>query len=201
MLSCGVCNTQIGKSSETVERNPLKTCTDFTFGYKKMQLLSILIVRLRRNWLVLCLTLTFILFLVIDTLVVSKNKACWYIRDSLYCYSKINCINTKCQFVCFVCKTFQSNLILEHITTVGDHIVYASNTSSSWKNGTVLHKGKALPAEVNFFTVFRYLTFEPLHLPQQPFVILELCEIGVIGEFFLYLNKTVGFEDVYILNA
>ncbi|VDI50988.1 Hypothetical predicted protein [Mytilus galloprovincialis] len=72
-------------------------------------------------------------------------------------------------------------IFVEHITTVGDHIVYASNTSSSWKNGTVLHKGKALPAEVNFFTVFRYLTFEPLHLPQQPFVILELCEIGVIG--------------------
>ncbi|XP_071132256.1 uncharacterized protein [Mytilus edulis] len=70
-------------------------------------------------------------------------------------------------------------IFVEHITTVGDHIIYASNTSSSWKNGTVLYQGKAIPAEVNLSTIFRYLTFEPL--PQQAFVILELCEIGVIG--------------------
>lgn len=103
-------------------------------------------------------------------------------------------------YVLFVhCKTIRNNLILEHITTVGDHIIYASNTSSSLKKGTVLYQEKALPAEVNLSTVFRYLTFELL--PQQDFVILELCEIGVIGELFLYSNKTVGFEDVYILNA
>lgn len=72
-------------------------------------------------------------------------------------------------------------LILERTTTEGDHTVYASNTSSGWKSGTVLYKDKALPTEISFFAIFRYLTYVP---PGDRYISLEICEIGVLGELF-----------------
>ncbi|CAC5417493.1 unnamed protein product [Mytilus coruscus] len=57
--------------------------------------------------------------------------------------------------------------------------LYASNTSISWENGTVLYQGKSLPTEIYFNVVFRYLTYVP---PVQDISSeLEVCEIGIIG--------------------
>lgn len=70
-------------------------------------------------------------------------------------------------------------LILEQITE-GNYTVYASNTSTSWKTGHVLYYGNNLPAEIKFIAVLRYLTFVPQVQLQD--YILELCEIGIIGE-------------------
>ncbi|XP_052105008.1 receptor-type tyrosine-protein phosphatase epsilon-like [Mytilus californianus] len=67
----------------------------------------------------------------------------------------------------------------EHTPTEDNHTVYASNTSSSWETGTVLYDGKTLPTEINFFAVLRFLTYVPP--TQDPFFVLEICEIGVIG--------------------
>lgn len=80
-------------------------------------------------------------------------------------------------------KTILNCTFLEHTSTVDDHTIYASNSSSTWKSGSILYKGKSLPTKVNFFEVLRYLTYELA--TQQPSVELELCEIGVIGEYFI----------------
>lgn len=70
--------------------------------------------------------------------------------------------------------------------------VYASNTSSGWKSGTVLYKEKTLPTAISFFAIFRYLTYVP---PSDPDTSFEICEIGVLGEFFNQ-HKTLEFDDI-----
>ncbi|XP_063398312.1 cell death abnormality protein 1-like [Mytilus trossulus] len=100
--------------------------------------------------------------------------------------NKTSCSRTQGPTVAFQIDLIDESIVTGISLTFGEHTskgsnysVYASNTSSSWKNGTVLYNRRALPTEVNFFAVFRYLTFELLL--QQPNVSLELCEIGVIG--------------------
>ncbi|CAC5417491.1 unnamed protein product [Mytilus coruscus] len=61
----------------------------------------------------------------------------------------------------------------------GNHTIYASNTSTSWKIGIILYKGNTLPSEINFNAIFRYLTYVP---PAKGTVSeLEVCEIEIIG--------------------
>lgn len=71
-------------------------------------------------------------------------------------------------------------IVLDGITKEGHHIVYASNDSNTWKSGSVLYNGTFLPTELNFESVFRFLTYAP---PVRfPFTELEICEIGIVGE-------------------
>ncbi|XP_063443549.1 multiple epidermal growth factor-like domains protein 10 [Mytilus trossulus] len=100
--------------------------------------------------------------------------------------SKISCAKTKGPTI-----TFQVDLKYESIVTgvhiwfgentskVGSHIVYASNTSNSWKTGTVLYEEIVLPTRINVSAVFRYLTYVPP--VQGTSSELDVCEIGVIG--------------------
>ncbi|XP_071178576.1 protein draper-like [Mytilus edulis] len=67
----------------------------------------------------------------------------------------------------------------ESTTREGNHTLYASNTSTSWKSGTILYKETSLPSEIKLYAVFRYMTYEsPVEglLPE-----LEVCEIGIVG--------------------
>ncbi|CAC5398621.1 unnamed protein product [Mytilus coruscus] len=67
----------------------------------------------------------------------------------------------------------------ERTTREGHHTVYASNTSTTWKDGKVLYSGKSLPTEITFNAVFRYLTYDipVLGIYSE----IEICEIGIIG--------------------
>ncbi|XP_052071239.1 multiple epidermal growth factor-like domains protein 10 isoform X2 [Mytilus californianus] len=67
----------------------------------------------------------------------------------------------------------------ESTTREGNHTLYASNTSTSWKCGTILYKETSLPTEIHFYAVFRYLTYVP---PVKKAISeLEVCEIGIVG--------------------
>ncbi|VDI06037.1 Hypothetical predicted protein, partial [Mytilus galloprovincialis] len=67
----------------------------------------------------------------------------------------------------------------ESTTRKGFHILYSSNTSTSWTFGTILYNGTSLPIEINFHTVFRFLTYKPpVEIGRS---VLEVCEIGIVG--------------------
>ncbi|VDH95845.1 Hypothetical predicted protein, partial [Mytilus galloprovincialis] len=70
-------------------------------------------------------------------------------------------------------------IILDDRTTKSQHTIYASNTSNTWKGGTVLYNGTYLPTDINVEAVFRFLTYVPSFLSSV--TDLELCEIGIIG--------------------
>ncbi|XP_052087932.1 multiple epidermal growth factor-like domains protein 10 isoform X2 [Mytilus californianus] len=100
--------------------------------------------------------------------------------------NKTSCSRTLGKNVTFLVDLKKASIVTgilitfgEHTITEGNHSVYASNTSSGWKNGTVLYDGKSFPTEIGFFAVFRYLTF--VSRVQHPYAMLELCEIGVVG--------------------
>ncbi|VDI60957.1 Hypothetical predicted protein [Mytilus galloprovincialis] len=98
---------------------------------------------------------------------------------------KFSCSRTKGSSVTFQVDLMEASIVTgilltfgEINSTEGDHAVYASNTSSGWKSGTVLYKEKTLPTEIDFFSIFRYLTYVP---PGDSYTSFEICEIGVIG--------------------
>lgn len=79
-------------------------------------------------------------------------------------------------------------IILETTTKDGPHIVFASNNSNVWNTGTVLYNGTDLPTTINFHAVCRYLTF--IHSIKTQTSNLEICEIGIVGEFFFSIKQS-----------
>ncbi|XP_076075891.1 uncharacterized protein LOC143046657 [Mytilus galloprovincialis] len=67
----------------------------------------------------------------------------------------------------------------ERTTLEGNHTLYASNTSTSWKFGSILYKDTLLPTEISCYVVLRYLTYVPP--TEGSFSDLEVCEIGIVG--------------------
>ncbi|XP_076072679.1 uncharacterized protein LOC143044511 isoform X2 [Mytilus galloprovincialis] len=100
--------------------------------------------------------------------------------------SKISCSKTKGPTVTFQVDLKEESIVTgvyilfgEHNTKVGSHTLYASNTSNSWKTGTILFEDQFLPTRINVSAVFRYLTYVP---PSQgTSAELEVCEIGILG--------------------
>ena len=78
-------------------------------------------------------------------------------------------------------------IFAEHNTKVGNHSLYASNTSNSWKTGTILNEDHFLPSKINVSAVFRYLTYEPP--VQDTSSELEVCEIGILGKILFCQKK------------
>lgn len=72
----------------------------------------------------------------------------------------------------------------------GNHTVYASNTSTFWKFGTILYKETSLPTEIHLNSVFRYLTYVPP--VQRGTSELEVCEIGIVGECSFIDEKEIS---------
>ncbi|XP_063443552.1 multiple epidermal growth factor-like domains protein 11 isoform X2 [Mytilus trossulus] len=100
--------------------------------------------------------------------------------------SKISCSKTKGPTVTFQVDLKEESIVTgvyilfgEHNTKVGSHSLYASNTSNSWKTGTILFEDQFLPTRINVSAVLRYLTYVP---PSQgTSAELEVCEIGILG--------------------
>ncbi|XP_052071240.1 multiple epidermal growth factor-like domains protein 10 isoform X1 [Mytilus californianus] len=100
--------------------------------------------------------------------------------------SKISCSKTKGPSVTFQVDLKKESIVTgvhvlfgENTTKVGSHTLYASNTSHSWKTGTILYEEQFLPTKINVSAVFRYLTYVPP--VQGKSSELEICEIGIIG--------------------
>lgn len=82
-------------------------------------------------------------------------------------------------FVYFNVHCYYHVFFSESTTRKGFHILYSSNTSTSWTFGTILYNGTSLPIEINFHTVFRFLTYKPpVEIGRS---VLEVCEIGIVG--------------------
>ncbi|XP_052071237.1 multiple epidermal growth factor-like domains protein 10 isoform X2 [Mytilus californianus] len=99
---------------------------------------------------------------------------------------KISCSKTKGITVIFQVDLQKESIVTgvhitfgESTTREGIHTIYASNTSTSWKSGTILYKETSLPSEINLHAVFRYLTYESS--VESFFSELEVCEIGIVG--------------------
>lgn len=120
------------------------------------------------------------LILLMNSWAVVFNSFDWkYLIDNLlliYCTQNIN------EYMLVIWNETSILIVLDGTTNVGHHTVYASNESNTWNNGTVLYNGTLLPTDLNFESVFRFLTYVPLVGEQS--TELELCEIGIIGEYY-----------------
>lgn len=67
------------------------------------------------------------------------------------------------------------------------HTIYTSNFSGSPEQGAVLYQVESLTQHIRIIAVFRYLTLVPAM--NSSFIELEICEIGLVGEFIIYNRK------------
>lgn len=74
-------------------------------------------------------------------------------------------------------------MILVNITDGGYHTVYVSNTSGVQENK--IYSNESVPSKISVNAVFRYLIYK--HLQKGEKNCLEVCEIGIVGEYF---NRT-----------